>query len=62
LKLIVLYRKGVEVFSSITNFNKWLHKPSFGLGKKIPYSLMNTTTGIDLIFEELVRIEYGDLA
>lgn len=62
LKLIALYKKGAEIFGSIESFNKWLNKPAFGLGNKIPYQIMNTSTGIDLIFEELVRIEFGDLA
>ena len=62
LKLIVLYKKGIEIFGLIDSFNNWLNKPSFGIGNKIPYQIMNTSTGVDLIIEELVRIEYGDLA
>lgn len=62
LKLISLYTKGLEVFGNATSFNNWLSKPAFGLGDKIPYSVLNTATGIDLIYEELVRIEFGDLA
>ncbi|MEM9829776.1 MAG: antitoxin Xre/MbcA/ParS toxin-binding domain-containing protein [Bacteroidota bacterium] len=62
LKLIVLYKKGVEIFGETESFNRWLNKPSFGLGNQIPFQLMNTSTGIDLILEELVRIEYGATA
>ncbi len=62
LKLIALYQKGIELFSDIKSFNNWLNKPAFGLGMQIPYDLINTATGIDLIYEELLRIEYGDLA
>jgi uncharacterized protein (DUF2384 family) len=62
LKLILLYKKGIEIFGNTESFNNWVSKPSFGLGSIVPYSLLNTTTGIDLIFEELVRIEFGDLA
>jgi len=62
LKLIALYRKGIEIFGEIESFNRWLNKPAFGLGDQIPYQLMNTSTGIDLIFEELVRIEFGATA
>ena len=62
LKLIALYQKGVALFSEIKYFNNWLNKPAFGLGMQIPYDLINTSTGIDLIFEELLRIEHGDLA
>jgi putative toxin-antitoxin system antitoxin component (TIGR02293 family) len=62
LKLLALYNKGIEVFGKLESFNNWLMKPAFGIGNKTPFSLMNTSTGIDLIFEELIRIEYGDLA
>lgn len=61
LKLLALYKKGIEVFGLLDSFNKWLMKPAYGLNNIIPYSYMNTTTGIDLIFEEVVRIEFGDL-
>jgi len=62
LKMLALYKKGIEIFGEIDSFNLWLLKPAFGLGNQIPYKLLNTVTGIDLIFEELTRIEYGDLA
>jgi putative toxin-antitoxin system antitoxin component (TIGR02293 family) len=62
LKLFALYDKGVSVFGSIEEFNKWMAEPAFGLGNQIPRSLLDTITGIDLVGEELTRIEYGDLA
>jgi len=62
LKLFALYDKGVSVFGSIEEFNKWMAEPAFGLGNQIPSSLLDTITGIDLVGEELTRIEYGDLA
>jgi len=62
LKWIGLYVKGIAIFGNISSFNRWLNKPAYGLNRAIPLSLMNTSTGIDLIMEELIRIEYGDLA
>ena len=62
LKMISLYQKAEEIFGSIESFNRWLHKPSFGLGGHHPLSLMKTPGGIDLIREELIRIEFGALA
>jgi uncharacterized protein (DUF2384 family) len=38
-----------------------MSKPSFGLTGLIPLSLLTTASGIDLIFEELGRIEFGDI-
>ena len=62
LKLMALYQKGKEIFGSVDSFNNWLHKPAFGLGGRQPYQLMGTLTGIVLVSDELVRIEFGDLA
>ena len=62
LKLFSLYDKGLSLFGSIEEFNKWMNEPAFGLGKKVPADLLDTITGIDLIGEELLRIEHGVLA
>lgn len=59
LKLINLYKKGQFVFSSTDSFNRWLHKPAYGLYGKAPYSFMQTSGGVDIILEELGRIEHG---
>jgi putative toxin-antitoxin system antitoxin component (TIGR02293 family) len=62
LKTIVLYNKGESVFGSFDSFNKWLNKPAFGLGNRIPNSFITTVTGINHILDELNRIAHGDLA
>jgi len=62
LKLIALYKKGEEIFGNASEFHKWLDEPSYGLGEMVPFDLMHTSGGIDLIMEELKRIEFGDLA
>jgi putative toxin-antitoxin system antitoxin component (TIGR02293 family) len=62
LKMIVLYQKAEEIFGDIPSFDRWLRKPAYGLGGQKPLKLMQTPGGIDLIFDELMRIEYGALA
>jgi putative toxin-antitoxin system antitoxin component (TIGR02293 family) len=62
LKLYVLYQKGEKIFGNSDEFRKWIEEPAYGLGYKIPVSIMQTSAGIDLIMDELIRIEYGDLA
>jgi len=62
LKLLNLFKKGIEIYGSMISFMTWMNKPAYGLGEKIPLKLMNTNTGIDLIEEELIRIEFGALA
>jgi putative toxin-antitoxin system antitoxin component (TIGR02293 family) len=62
LKLEELYKKGNELFESSEQFNKWLKSESYGLGNIKPIEMINSITGIDLIYEELIRIEFGATA
>lgn len=62
LKITALFQKGEQVFDSLHVFRRWMDKPAYGLGLQIPFDLLHTSGGIDLIMDELTRIEYGDLA
>ncbi len=62
LKLYALYYKGLQVFGEVESFNKWLGKPAFGLYNSVPKDLLSTSTGINLVKDELIRIEYGEFA
>ena len=62
LKLYSLFKKGEEIFGNPDEFQHWIEKPAYGLGYKIPKDLMHTPAGIDLIMDELTRIEFGNLA
>ena len=62
IKIFSLYVFGIDVLQSPSSFVNWLFKPSFGLGNRVPADLLYSSGGIDLVYEELSRIEYGDLA
>ena len=62
LKIIALFKQGNALFGDIQSFRIWLTKPQYGLGWQIPLQLLETSSGIDLISEELSRIEYGATA
>ena len=62
LKSFALFDKGTCIFGSAKSFHQWLGTPAYGLGNQLPFDLMDTITGIQLIEEELIRIEFGDLA
>ena len=61
LKLFALYSKGIGIFGSIDAFRDWLSRPAYGIRVQVPQDMIDTITGIGLINEELIRIEYGDL-
>ncbi|HEX5554920.1 MAG TPA: antitoxin Xre/MbcA/ParS toxin-binding domain-containing protein [Chitinophagaceae bacterium] len=62
LQLLALYKKGQEIFGSSEAFNQWQKQSAAGLGGIIPFDLLYTPNGINLVMEELFRIEYGALA
>jgi len=62
LKLVALYRKGTDTFGRRESFLNWLAKPAFGIDNRVPLHLIKTSDGIDLITEELDRIQHGDTA
>lgn len=62
LEIRLLYKYGVEVFEDNNNFNSWLNTKSIALGGVKPKDLLDTTFGINLVRDELTRIEHGVLA
>jgi uncharacterized protein (DUF2384 family) len=62
IKLKQLYIKAEELFLKSEHFNIWLQEECSGLGGRKPINLLNTSSGIDLVFEELSRIEFGATA
>jgi len=59
IKIRELFIKGKEIFGSFDNFETWLNTESYGLNNKVPLNLLNSVTGIDLVYEELLRMEFG---
>jgi putative toxin-antitoxin system antitoxin component (TIGR02293 family) len=58
LKLIALFEKGETIFGNIDEFNYWLKKP-FWKSKETPLDLLGTPGGVDLVIEELDKLEQG---
>lgn len=59
LKLDGLFDFGEEVFEEMSEFMEWLSKNSVGLENRRPLDLLSTSTGVDLVRDELMRIEHG---
>ena len=58
----MLYIKGLEVFGDTDKFDIWLESKNIALGGKRPKNLLDNTFGVNLIKDELTRIEHGVLA
>jgi putative toxin-antitoxin system antitoxin component (TIGR02293 family) len=59
LKLSNLFKLGAEVIGSAEDFKAWLHMPAGEFNNTLPIFLLGTSTGVDLVEEQLERIGQG---
>jgi len=62
IEITKLNFKGKKVFGSKVNFEEWMNSKIIALGNVRPIELLDSSFGIDLIIDELGRIEHGILA
>ncbi len=62
MQITLLHRRGCDLFGDAQKFQAWLKAENVGLGQITPKSLLNSSLGIDLVMDELTRIEHGVLA
>jgi uncharacterized protein (DUF2384 family) len=60
--LTLLNDYGSRVFGTKKKFSLWLETKNIALGNITPKNLLNNANGINLLKDELTRIEYGILA
>ena len=58
-ELARLFGMGYEVFDSKEDFKKWLMTPSRTLGNKIPFELLDSSFGFEMVENEIIRIQYN---
>lgn len=59
VELARLYSRGETVFGSIEAFNNWMSSEVLAFGNQKPKSFLDTSLGIDMLMNELGRIEHG---
>lgn len=62
LQIELLHQRGEEVFGNKEHFSVWLETENLALGKRLPCELLRNSFGIQLLMDELTRIEHGVLA
>ena len=62
LKIMRLFERGKQVFGSLSAFRAWVDKPAYGLDGATPFSMLNTSEGINIVMDEVERIAYGEFA
>ncbi|MFH1313707.1 MAG: antitoxin Xre/MbcA/ParS toxin-binding domain-containing protein [Candidatus Eisenbacteria bacterium] len=59
LELAALAAYGLEIFDDQEQFIGWLNEPIRALGNRAPVDLLDTSFGVEMVRNELIRIEYG---
>ena len=62
LLIMLLFKKGDEIFESTSNFISWINSKNISLGGIAPISLLDSAFGINMIKDELLKIEHGILS
>jgi putative toxin-antitoxin system antitoxin component (TIGR02293 family) len=58
-ELAKLFGLGYEVFDTKDDFKRWLRTPSKSLGNKMPFELLDSSFGFELVENEIIRIQYN---
>ncbi len=58
-ELARLFGLGYDVFDSKEDFKEWLMTPSRTFGNKIPFELLDSSFGFEMVENEIVRIQYN---
>jgi putative toxin-antitoxin system antitoxin component (TIGR02293 family) len=62
LQIQQIVAKGLEVFEDMGKVKKWLERENYALGGKKPKELLYNSFGVQLLIDELGRIEHGIFA
>lgn len=62
IELAKLYSRGEEVFDTLDAFKEWMNSTVMALGNKKPKHFLDTSLGIEMLMDELGRIEHGIFA
>jgi putative toxin-antitoxin system antitoxin component (TIGR02293 family) len=62
LQVVKVYERTMEVFGDRERALRWLKSPIMALGSEVPLSLLDTSAGVDLVLDELGRLEHGIFA
>ncbi|WP_305045040.1 type II RES/Xre toxin-antitoxin system antitoxin [Geoalkalibacter sp.] len=62
LQIARVFARCREVMEDGDRARRWLQTPSLPLGQVTPLSLLDTFTGVEMVMDELGRIEHGLVA
>ena len=57
-ELATLYASGISYFGQ-EGFRRWMERPLFSLGNIKPIDLIDVSEGVDLLKNEIMRVQHG---
>lgn len=57
-ELAELYAIGINYFGR-EGFRRWMERPLFSIGNRVPLDLIDVSAGIDLLKAEIMRLQHG---
>lgn len=57
-ELAELYALGTNYFGS-EGFRRWMERPLFTIGNRIPLDLLDVSEGLDILKSEIMRLQHG---
>lgn len=62
LQIAKVYSRSLEVFEDSEMAANWLKQSNIALGNVSPITYLDTSSGVEIVLDELTRIEYGVLS
>ncbi len=59
LQIAKVYARSLDVFEDPEITSNWLKQPNVALGNIAPVEYLDTSSGVEIVLDELTRIEYG---
>ncbi|MGB5713941.1 MAG: antitoxin Xre-like helix-turn-helix domain-containing protein [Waterburya sp.] len=59
LQIAKVYARCLDVFEEPEIASSWLKQPIVALGNIAPIEYLDTSSGVEIVLDELTRIEYG---
>ncbi|MEX2572899.1 MAG: antitoxin Xre/MbcA/ParS toxin-binding domain-containing protein [Balneolaceae bacterium] len=54
-----VFLKGMDIFDSPEELKLWLKSPLLSFGQRTPFGLLDTSYGVQMVMDELGRMEHG---
>ncbi len=59
LQVAKVYARSLDIFEDPETASSWLRQPNVALGNIAPIEYLDTSSGVEIVLDELTRIEYG---